>query len=117
VDVIEQFVMEFDRVHRRVGFEPRFAGPEFAVPGFLTCGVGVSFREPVRRVRGVLAGTEPANAGMRAGDAVVSIDGRDARLVTYRQWDELVYKRAPIAIAWQHDGRTRSATFPVVELK
>jgi hypothetical protein len=117
VDVIEQFVMEFDRVHRRVGFEARFAGPEFAVPGFLTCGVGVSFREPVRRVRGVLAGTEPANAGMRAGDAIVSIDGRDARLVTYRQWDELVYKRAPIAIAWQHNGRTRSATFPVVELK
>lgn len=117
VDVIEQFVMEFDRVHRRVGFEPLFAGREFAVPGFLTCGVGVSFREPIPRVRGVLAGTAPAKAGMRTGDTIVSIDGRDARLITYRQWDELVHKRAPIAMAWQHDGRTRSAKFPVMELK
>lgn len=117
VDVIEQFVMEFDRVRSRVGFEPLFAGREFTVPGLLTCGLGVSFRDPVRRVRGVLAGTAPAKAGVRAGDIVVSIDGRDARLVTYRQWDRLVRARRAITIAWKQGGSARSATFPVVELK
>lgn len=117
VDVIEQFVMEFDRVRQRVAFEPLFSGRQFAVPGFLTCGLGVSFREPVRRVKGVLAGTSPAKAGMRAGDVIASIDGRDARGVTYREWDELIRSRAPVAIAWKHGGRARSATFRVLELR
>lgn len=39
VDVIEQFVMEFDRVHQRVGFQP------------------------VRRVKGVLTSSAPDKAG------------------------------------------------------
>lgn len=43
VDVIEQFVMEFDRVQ--------------------TCGIGVSFLEPVRRLKGVLTGSAPDKAG------------------------------------------------------
>lgn len=117
VDVIEQFVMEFDRIHRQVAFEPLFAGREFSVPGEVTCGLGISFRAPVRRVRGVLRGSAPERAGMQAGDAIESIDGRDARAVSYREWDELVRARAPVTIAWKHGGRTRSATFAVVELR
>jgi len=117
VDVIERFVMAFDRVHRRVGFEPLFGGRQFVVPGDLTCGVGVSFLEPVRRVKGILPGTAPARAGMRAGDAIVSIDGRDARIMTYRQWDELERARKPITFVWKRSGQTHSGTFPVVELK
>lgn len=117
VDVIEQFVMEFDRVHHRVGFEPLFAGRTFSVPGEFTSGVGVSFLEPVRRVKGVIPGSAPARAGMRAGDAILSIDGRDARLMTYRQWNELERERKPIAFVWKQSGRTRSATFPIMELK
>jgi hypothetical protein len=117
VDVIEQFVMEFDREHLRVGFEPLFAGRAFVVPGEVTCGVGISFLHPVRRVRGVLSGSAPARVGMRAGDEIVSIDGRDARLVSYRQWDELIRTHAPVTIVWKSRGRLRSATFPVVELR
>ena len=117
VDVIEQFVMEFDRVHRRVGFQPLFAGRQFVVPGELTCGLGISFRQPVRHVKGVLDGSAPMKAGMQAGDVVNSIDRRIAADVTYRQWDELIRTRAPITIAWMHAGLERSATFPVVELK
>jgi aspartyl protease len=117
VDVIEQFVMEFDRVHRRVGFQPLFSGREFVVRGELTCGLEISFLQPVRRVKGVLAGSAPTKAGAQAGDVVTDIDGRNARDVTYRQWDELVRTRAPIRIAWVHAGRPRSATFSVVELK
>lgn len=117
VDVMEQFVMEFDRVHQRVGLKPLFAGREFAVPGLVTCGLGISFIEPVRRVRGVLPGSAPAKAGIGAGDAIASIDGRDARNMTYRQWDELIRSRAPVTIVWKQGGRSRSATFAVMELR
>jgi hypothetical protein len=117
VSVIEQFVVEFDRVHQRVAFEPLFSGREFIVPGELTCGVYLSFRQPVRIVRDVLPATAPARAGVKVGDRIARIDGRDARLVTYRQWDELLRKGGSIALAWKHGGRTLSGTFPIVELK
>ena len=88
MDVIEQFVLEFDRVHQRVAFSPLFSGREFIVPGERTCGLSISFRQQKRLVRDVLPGRAPAKAGMKRGDTIVAINGRDAELVTYRQWDE-----------------------------
>jgi hypothetical protein len=117
VSIIEQFVVEFDRIRQQVAFEPLFSGREFVVPGELTCGVYLSFRQPERIVRDVLPAMAPARAGMQAGDRIARIGGRDARLVTYREWDGLLRKRGSISIAWEHRGQTLSGTFPIVELK
>jgi hypothetical protein len=117
VSVLEQFIMQFDRIHHRVAFQPRFRGWEFVVPGEITTGFYISFRQPQRRVRDVLAGLGPARAGMRTGDLIMAIDGRAAPAVNYQYWDELVRARAPVTVTWEHDGRARSATFPVVELR
>jgi hypothetical protein len=117
VSVIEQFVMEFDRAHHRVAFQPHFTGSQFVVPGEITTGFYISFRQPQRRVRDVLPGLGPARAGMRTGDLILTIDGRAAPAVNYRYWDELVQARRPVTVTWEHDGRARTATFPVVELR
>jgi Aspartyl protease/PDZ domain len=116
VDVVKQFTMEFDRTRHRVGFQPHFAGSAFSVPGEITSGVYISFRQPTRLVRDVLPGMAPARAGMRAGDAILSIDGRRASSVNYEFWDRLLRARRPVALTWKHGARTSSATFPVVEL-
>lgn len=117
VSVIEQFTMEFDRIHHRVAFQPHFSGSEFVVPGEITTGFFISFRQPARRARDVLPGLAPARAGMRTGDPILTIDGRRASALSYREWDELVQARRPITVAWEHDGHAQSAVFPVVELR
>ena len=117
VSVIEQFIMEFDRAHHRVAFQPRVRGSVFVVPGEITTGFYISFRQPQRRIRDVLPGLGPARAGMRAGDLILAINGRASPAVNYQYWDELVRSRAPVTVSWEHDGRVRSATFPVVELR
>lgn len=117
VSVIDQFTMEFDRIHRRVGFQPHFSGPEFAVPGEVTYGFYISFRQPSRYVREVLPGLAPASAGMRARDLILSINGQRAALVNYEYFDRLLRARRPIRIGWDDDGRVLVRTFPVVELR
>jgi predicted aspartyl protease len=117
MDVIEQFTLEFDRVNRRVAFQPRFFGPEFAVPGEVTVGFYISFRRPVRVVREVLPNLEPAKAGMSKGDRILTIDGRDASRLSFEDWDRLVRARRPIAIGWKNGNHNFSKTFPVVELR
>jgi predicted aspartyl protease len=117
VDVVNQFTMEFDRLHHRVGFTPQYAGSDFVVPGEITCGLYISFRGPSPRVRDVLPGMAPARAGIGAGDPILSIEGRSASRVDYKFWDRLLRERLPITIVWEHDGRAVSSTFPVVELR
>lgn len=117
VDVIDQFVISFDRAHRRVAFQPLFAGRTFTVPGELTYGVFISFQQSQRRVRDVLPALLPAREGMMPGDPIVKMDGRNARAVSFRRWDEALRMRRPMSIVWTHDGQTRSATFPVLELR
>jgi hypothetical protein len=115
--VIEQFIMEFDRIHRRVGFQPRFSGSQFAVPGEITVGFYIAYRQPGRRVSNVLPGLAPANAGMHAGDSILRINGMRASDVSYESWDRLLRNRRPVAIVWVHDGHALSKRFPVVELR
>jgi hypothetical protein len=117
ISVIDQFVMEFDRIHHRVAFQPRFSGSEFVVPGEFTCGFYISFRQPTRRAREILPGLAPARAGMRATDVIMSIDGHRAASVNYKYWDRLLRARRPITVVWDHDGHVLSKTFPVVELR
>ena len=117
VDVIEQFVLEYDRIHHRVAFSPLFRGREFMVPGERTCGLSISFRQKKRLVRDVLPGRAPAKAGIVRGDTIVAIDGHDAELVSYRQWDEIVRGSSGVTIAWERDGRQHSQRFPIIELK
>jgi predicted aspartyl protease len=117
ISVIDQFIMEFDRIHRRVAFQPHFSGSEFAVPGEVTYGFYVSFRQPSRRVREVLAGLAPARASMRARDLILSINGQRAASVNYEYWDRLLRARRPVTVVWNHDGHILSRTFPVVELR
>jgi predicted aspartyl protease len=117
VDVMQQFVMEFDRIHQRVGFEPLFNGRKFLVPGERTCGLTISFRRAVRYVRDVLPAMAPARAGVRVGDSIVRVAGKDARGLTFREWDEMLRSRSRIALTWSGRGALQSATFPVVELK
>ena len=93
VDVMRQFVVEFDRVHQRVGFEPLFAGRDFVVPGERTCGLAISFRAPVRYVRDVLPAMAPARDGVRVGDTIARVGARDARSLTFREWDEMLRSR------------------------
>jgi len=54
---------------------------------------------------------------MQRGDTVVAINGRDAELMSYRQWDEIVRGNKSVTIGWAHDGRQRSQLFPILELK
>jgi len=117
VDVIRQFVVEYDRIHERVAFSPLFRGREFMVPGERTCGLSISFRQKQRLVRDVLPGRAPAKAGIVRGDTIVAINGRDAELVTYREWDEIVRGSSGVTVTWSHGGAERSERFPVVELK
>lgn len=117
MDVMDQFALEFDRVHRRVAFAPRFSGAAFEVPGKITPGFIVSFRQRERLVREVLSGTLPASSGMYAGDAIVRINDREGVRLSYEEWDRFIRERRPIAVVWSHDGRVFSRTFPVVELR
>jgi hypothetical protein len=117
MDVLDQFAMEFDRIHRRVAFQPYFSGSEFVVPGELTYGFYISFRHPVRRVRDVLPELAPARADMRAGDLIMDIDGRRATSVSYESWDRLLRAHRPVTVVWERAGHVLSQTFPVVELR
>jgi hypothetical protein len=117
MSVIDQFILEFDRFHRRVGFQPRFSESEFVVPGEITCGFYISFRQPSRRVREVLPGLAPARAGMHARDLIFSINGQRATSVKYEYWDRLLQARRPVTVVWEHDGHLVSRTFLVVELR
>lgn len=117
VDVMDQFVTSFDRVHGRVAFQPLFAGTTFSVPGEFTYGVFISFRQARRSVRDVLPALAPARDGLVPGDPIVAIDGRVASTVSFRQWDEALRAHRPMSLVWTHAGQTRSATFPVVELR
>jgi hypothetical protein len=117
MSVIDQFVMEFDRVHHRVGFLALYSPTEFSVPGEITTGFYISFRQPIRLVRDVLPGLAPAKAGMSSGDRVLAIDGRDASKVSFESWDRLLRVRRSVVIRWEHDDHTFSRTFAVVELR
>jgi hypothetical protein len=116
MDVMDQFVLEFDRVHQRVAFAPRFSGTAFEVPGKITPGFIVSFRQRERLVREVLNGMLPARSGMHDGDAIVRINDREGAQLSYKDWDTFVRERRPIAVVWSHNGQMFSKTFPVVEL-
>jgi hypothetical protein len=115
--LIEQFNLEFDRASQRVGFQAHFAGSVFAVPGDLTPGFSVAFRDGRCAVRNVVPGMQPADEGMEPGDAIVGIDNRRAAGLDYRAWDRLVRNRQPIVVSWEHGSRVQSATFPIVELR
>jgi hypothetical protein len=117
MSVIDQFILEFDRIHRRVGFLPLYSRTEFSVPGEITTGFYISFRQPIRLVRDVLPGLAPARAKMTKGDRILTIDGHDASKVSFESWDRLLRALRPIRIGWQHDRRNVSRTFPVVELR
>jgi hypothetical protein len=117
MSVIDQFVMEFDRIHHRVGFLPLNSLTEFSVPGEITTGFYISFRQPIRRIRDVIPGLAPGRVGMNRGDTVLTIDGRDASRVSFEAWDRLLRARRPIVISWQHDRHTFSNRFPVLELR
>ncbi len=117
IDVVKQFVVEFDRMRQRVGFDPLFAGRQFAVPGEFTLGFYISYRKPGRHVSDVLPGMAPERAGMREGDAIVRLNGRPAESVTHAQWRELVRKKSPMQVEWKSGSTVRSAAFHVVELK
>lgn len=117
IDVIDQFAMEFDRIHHRVAFQPYFSGSEFAVPGELTYGFYISFRHPERRVRDVLPGLAPARANMRAGDLIMDINGLRAASVSYESWDRLLRARRPVTVVWDDNGHVLSRNFPVLELR
>jgi hypothetical protein len=117
VEFVRQFVMEFDRHRQRVILQPAFAGMRFAVPGKLTTGFFISYREPGRRVSAVLPSLAPARAGMQEGDSIIAINGRHAEDVDYRGWLTLVNERKPITIRWQHNRQRYTRTFDVVELK
>jgi predicted aspartyl protease len=117
VDVVDQFTMEFDRIRHRVAFQPHFSGSTFVAPGEITCGLYISFRQPSRLVRDVLPGMSPARAGLRAGDLILSIDGRRASSVDYELWDRLLRARRAVTLVWQHGARVGSGTFPIVELR
>ncbi len=54
---------------------------------------------------------------MRSGDVIATINGRPASEMNYRTWDALLEARRPIAITWTGAGATKSATFPVIELR
>lgn len=117
MDVIDQFVLEFDRVHRRVALVPRFLGSQFVVPGQKTCGVYISFAHPARTVKEVIDGWAPARAGVDQGDVVLRIDGRDASSITYEQWDKLQRNARQVTLQWSHGGRASTKTFPIAELR
>jgi S1-C subfamily serine protease len=113
---LDQFVVEFDRVHDRVDFQCLFGGTHFAVPGEITAGFYISYRQPGRRVSDVLRGLAADSQGMRPGDPIVSINGRIAASFSYRQWEELLRVGRTIQVAWLHDGQSHIFRFPVVEL-
>ncbi len=117
IDVVKQFVVEFDRVKHRVGFDPLFAGTEFAVPGEFTLGFYMSYRKPGRHVTDVLPGMAPARAGMKDGDVIVRLNSRPAQGVTHAQWRELVRRGGEVHVEWKSGSTVRSDVFRVVELK
>jgi C-terminal processing protease CtpA/Prc len=100
-----------------VGFLALYSPTEFSVPGEITTGFYISFRQPIRLVRDVLPGLAPAKAGMSSGDRVLAIDGRDASKVSFESWDRLLRVRRSVVIRWEHDDHTFSRTFAVVELR
>ncbi len=117
MDFMKNFTFEFDRHHKRVGFEPLFNGTHFTVPGLITIGFSISYRQPGRAVSDVLPGLAPSLAGMRIGDTIVKIDDAAADTISFQQWDTLLRARRPIRIEWSDRGSVQTSVFNVVELK
>jgi predicted aspartyl protease len=84
--VLDQFTLEFDRVHKRVAFAPRSTGVRFRVPGVLTLGFSLRFDFVQPRVRSVIPGMAPDRTGLRPDDSLVRIDGRPAASFDYPAW-------------------------------
>jgi hypothetical protein len=116
-DILKQFVVEFDRHKLLVAFQPAFHGTNFLVPGLLTPGFSISYRHPGRPVSDILPELEPARAGMRQGDRILTIDGTRATDVSFRTWDELLRTRRPVSIEWSGKGGTSRHVFPILELR
>jgi len=117
IDILDQFVVEFDRVHKRVDFQRVFNGTHFTVPGEITAGFYISYRQPGRHVSDVLPELAANSQGMRPGDTIVSVNGKSAASLSYRQWEGLLRAGRPILVAWVHDGQSHIFRFPVVELR
>jgi len=117
IDVIRQFVVSFDRRRQVVGFRPLFSGKAFSTPGELTYGIFISFRQLRRTIRDVLPGTAPASYQISPGDQILTMNGTNASEVSFRQWDEGLRMRRPLAITWLHRGKRMTGVFQVVELK
>lgn len=116
VDMLGQFLMEFEPARRVVTFQPLFAGDTFKIAGTRSPGFNLAF-DGSGKVSGVIPGTPADRAGIAAGLMLLSIDGRPAERYTPRTWDARIETGAPLAVRWRDNGTEHEATFPIAELR
>lgn len=114
-DVLRQFRVAFDPRRHVVSFQPLFSGDRFDIPANRSIGFSFSFGE--ERVTMVRAGSAAEQAGMTAGDTLVSIGGQPVRGFNPRRWDALIRGNASIAVRWRRAGREREDMFPIREIR
>lgn len=114
VHVLKHFVITFDQQNRRVRFDPVTPSPVRMEP---ERGTGAVFRaDPtgfLETVR-VLPGTPAEQAGLRAGDRIVTRNGVPVAERGCKRLDEPNRERVLLEV--QRDGEIRRIEMPVVEL-
>jgi hypothetical protein len=108
--VLERFLVTFDYTHKTVWLKP---GSRYAKRDeFSLAGLQLARFDGAVRAMNVLAGSPAERAGLKEGDEVLAVDGRDMKDWTYDALDALFEHGTPGSrhtIAYRRDGKKKSA--------
>lgn len=114
-DILRDFAVTFDTTHQRVRFE---VGAQGVSPARAVRHLGLSFdKTPAYwRVESVLPGSPARDAGLRAGDLVVRLEGEPIANWPLDRFLELVRTRDKVVINLLHGSRETPVIVPVFTL-
>ncbi|HSP34127.1 MAG TPA: aspartyl protease family protein [Thermoanaerobaculia bacterium] len=116
VEFLKAFRFSFNQKQSTVAFQRVVSPSAVAIRGNLSPGFMPRFDES-GTVSSVVPGSDASSRGMKAGDRIVSIDGRVIRNITPRTWDHLLATRDHLVVRWIDDGKETTASFAVAELR
>ncbi len=116
VDFLTSFLIEFEPKRMVIAFQPLVPDSALRVRGDRSPGFTLRF-DSHGTVLAVLPGSAAERADMRPGDKVLELEGRSAREINPRAWDEMLEKHSRLLVRWLRGTTERTEPFEVTELR